>query len=156
MPAHLRTQIRDAVAERLTGLPTTADRVHVGRTRTLAAGLDPAILIYTRRETSDTDSQGSMGSAPRLARSLVLIVEGRANAGGADAAQELEDLLDQIAAEIEPAMVADFSLGGLTQEVTLTATETEIIAPGETHEGRIALTYRIGYRAAENDPTAAV
>lgn len=153
MPAHLRTQIRRAVKDRLTGLPATAERAYVGRTRPLAAGSDPALLIYTRRENSETDSQGS---SPRLARSVTLIVEGRANATGADAAEDLENLLDQIAAEVEPAMVADWSLGGLAQEVTLTSTEIEIVAPGDTHEGRIALQYRIGYRTTECDPTSAL
>lgn len=152
MPTHIRHQIRDRTASTVAGLSTTGTRVYKGRTRALAADHAPSWLIYTRRETSDVDSQGDT----KLVRGLTLMIEGRANASGASAAEDVEDLLDLMSAEAEVAMVADPSLGGIAIEVTLQSTDIEVIAPGDLHEGRIVLQYRVVYRTREADPTAAV
>lgn len=152
MPNHVRHQIRDRAAQVITGLPTTADRVYKGRTRGLSAQHDPTWLVYTRRESSEVDSQGNVA----LARGLTLVLEGRVSTSGATAAEDAEDLLDLMATEAEPAMVSDPSFGGLAHEVTLTATDIEVIAPGDNHDGRIYLQYRVVYRTRESDPTAAL
>jgi hypothetical protein len=152
MPHHVRHQVRDRAALIIAGLPTTGSRVYKSRTRALGAQHEPTWLIYTRRETSETDTQGNVA----LARVLSLFLEGRVTATGATAAEDAEDLIDLMAAEVEPAMVSDPSFGGLAQEVTLTATDCEVVAPGDTHEGRIVLQYRVVYRTRESDPTVAI
>jgi len=152
MPTHVRHQIRDRAASIIAGLPSTSDRVYKGRTRALAAQHEPSWLIYTRREASEVDSQGVVA----LARSLSLFLEGRVSVTGASAAEDAEVLLDLMASEAEPAMISDPSFGGLAHEVTLTATDIEVIAPGDTHEGRIVLQYRVVYRTRESDPNVAL
>ena len=153
MTHHRRRQIRDRAKAQLLGLPSTGAEVYIGRTRELKQGHAPTWLVYARTEGSDVDTQGG-GST--LLRNLALLLEGRANAEGETAAEDLENLLDDMAAEAEGAMALDFSLNGLATEVTLTGTEIETIAAGELHQGRIALRYRVVYRTLETDPTQPV
>lgn len=153
MTHHRRRQIRDRAKTQLLGLPTTGDQVFVGRTRELAQDHAPTWLVYARNESSDTDTQGPNGT---LLRNLTLVLEGRARGEGENAAEDLENLLDTMAAEAEQVMALDFSMNGLAIEVTLTATEIEIIAPGEMHQGRTVLRYRVVYRTFEADPTQPV
>lgn len=149
MPTHLRSQIRDAVVAAVTGLTTTGARVYAGRARPLAKDSDPCLLVYATAETSDVHT---IGSDPILLRSLTLAVEGLAVATEAAA---LEETLDQIALEVEPAITADSSLGGLTLAVTLTGTRIAVEAPGERHAGAIRMEFRVEYRTHEQSPGVA-
>jgi hypothetical protein len=144
--AHVRTQIRDAVVTALTGLPTTGTRVFSGRARPMAKDSDPYWLVYATEERVDVHA---MGADPVQERTLTLMVEGRAVASDAEA---IEVLLDQIAAEGEPAIVRDASLGGRTQEVTLTAVRINVEAPGERHQGEVRMEFRVVYRTRESAP----
>jgi len=90
---HTRKLIRDAVAALVTGLPTTGNRVLIGRTRSLAAGHLPTLLIYTTEEQSDRPMEGNPGG---LGRDLLLAIEGRTST-----ATPPDDLLDAIASEVE-------------------------------------------------------
>lgn len=56
---HARTEIRDALVTRLTGLPTTGPRVYPGRTRSLAEGHEPTLLIYATSEQSARAIEGN-------------------------------------------------------------------------------------------------
>ncbi|WP_262048656.1 hypothetical protein [Bradyrhizobium sp. Bra78] len=152
MPDHVRKQIRDYVAAGLGALATTGDRVFVGRTRPLAKGHQPTLLIYTRSETS---RRAVSGRPPLLERDCTLHIEGRVVA-----AAPPDDLLDTIAAEIEAGMAAmvDYQtakfFGGLALNVRLSATEAVAEAEGENHIGGIRLEYLVTYRTAEGAPTA--
>ena len=146
--AHVRSQIRDAVVAALENLPTTGSRVYAGRTRPLAKDHAPTILVYAIEESSDVDA---MGANATLFRNLTLAVEGRViGAETPDAA------LDRIAAEVEPAIVADPTLGGIAREVTLTATRINAQAPGESQAGEIRMEFRVQYRTIESAPQTAV
>jgi hypothetical protein len=151
--SHVRTQIRNAVVAALAGLPTTQGRVFSGRTHPLGKVHLPTLLIYATEEVSDADT---MGSAPILLRTLTLSVEGRAVTVGPNAARDIEETLDRIAAEVEAKIVADPSLDGLTKEITLTATRINAQSPGESHAGEVRMEYRVLYRTAENAPATAV
>lgn len=150
MATHVRTQIRDAVVMALTGLATTGSRVYAGRARPVAADSDPYLLIYATEERSEVEA---MGADPVILRELTLAVEGRALASEAAA---LEETLDRIALEVEPAVVRDSSLGGRTREVTLTATRVAVQAPGEAHAGEVRMEFRVAYRTRESAPHIAV
>jgi hypothetical protein len=152
MSLHMRTQIRNYVVPGVTGLPTTGANVFVGRTRPLPNDHPPALLIYTRTETS---VRAVAGRPPLLERPCTLHIEGRVLT-----ASPPDDLLDQIAAEVEAAVAAliDYNagifFGGLVQNVELTGTESFAKAEGEKHVGGVALQYRVTYRTAEGLPTA--
>lgn len=144
-PKHVRTQIANAVIATLTGLPTTGANVFKGRTRPLAKGHPPTLLVYVRSEQSSADAMGILGRALRLR------IEGRVTM-----ADVPDDTLDQISLEVEPAMVADPSLGGLVREVTLISTTIDTVAPGDAHAGEVAMEYQVFYRTRENAPAVAV
>ncbi|WP_152033397.1 hypothetical protein [Bradyrhizobium sp. DOA9] len=152
MPDHARKQIRDAVVAGLTGLATTESRVYVGRTRPLPKEHQPTLLIYTRSESSN---RAVLGRPPKIERRCTLHVEGRVSTAGPP-----DDLLDQVAAEIEAGIAAMINygtavfFGGLAQNVQLTATESVAEADGERHIGGVRVEYLVTYRTVEGAPTA--
>lgn len=149
---HMRQQIRDHVGAGLTGLPTTGSNVHVGRTRPLAKGHAPALLVYMRRETARRDSHGR---PPRLERACTLFVEGRVQQAGVP-----DDALDAIAGEVEAGVAAliDYGrsifFGGLARNVEFVGTELIADAEGEQHIGGVRLEYLVTYTTAEGAPGA--
>lgn len=152
MADHVRKQIRDAVVAGLTGLPTTAGRVYVGRTRPLKVAHEPTLLIYMRSETA---ARGAMGRPPKLDRVVILDVEGRVAMAGVP-----DDMLDQIAGEIETAMwgLADAGgtfLNGLATNIKPVSTELIAQAEGDNHIGGVRVEYMVTYRTTEGAPTAA-
>lgn len=151
--SHVRQQIRDAVVERLTGLNTTAKNVMVGRTRPLPLDYDPTLLIYTTpAQSGGQETAGPISlSYPRtVRRTMSLSIWGRVQQ-----ADPPDDLLDTIAAEIETAMAADSTFGGLVKDSALAGTVSQVDANGDRHEGGIRLTYAITYVTRENAPTVA-
>ncbi|MDA9499280.1 hypothetical protein [Bradyrhizobium sp. CCBAU 11357] len=153
MADHVRKQIRDAVVQALTGLPTTAGRVYVGRTRPLSPAHEPTLLVYMRSETS---ARGAGGRPPKLDRVGILDIEGRVSLPDVP-----DDTLDQIAAEVEAAMwglvdqLGTF-LNGLARDIKLVSTEMIAEAAGERHIGGVRLEYLVTYRTSEGAPAAAV
>ncbi len=145
---HVRAQIREAFAARLTGLTTTGPRVYAGRTRPLAKDHDPALLVYATEETSDV---AAMGAPATATRALTVMVEGRVSGSAPP-----DETLDAIAAEVETAIGANWKAGGLAKEVTLVATRLRAQAPGESQLGEVALEFRVSYRTREGAPETAV
>jgi hypothetical protein len=139
---HTRKLIRDAVAEKVDGLPTTGGRVLIGRTRPLDKNHQPALLIYAREETSDRPMDGNPAS---LGRELTLAIEGRVVTSSPP-----DDLLDQIAFEVEGVM-RDTELNGLVFDTLLTRTSVDVVADGERHVGAIRLEYRVRYWVPEEE-----
>lgn len=144
MTTHARKQVRVAVIARVTGLTTTGARVYPGRTRPLTENHDPTLLVYVREERAAADSQGR---PIELLRTLSLSIEGRVSSGNPP-----DDALDQIALEVETAMGADPTLGGVVFDSQLAATRIATDAPGQRQVGAIRLDYTILYRTAENAP----
>lgn len=147
MSAHRRKQIRDAVVDRLLGLSTTGDRVHGGRTLPLADNFSPTLFVYARAERSRTEASGE--ARRPLARQVKLAIHGYVSI----AATDPEDTLDQIALEVERAMMADETFGGLI--VALELSETDLNAELDEQRrrlGEIRLTYDIEYSTAADDP----
>lgn len=133
---HARTEIRDAVVERLTGLPTTGARVYAGRTRKLEARHAPTLLVYTVNEQAARPLEGSPGS---VGRALTLLVEGRVSA-----ASPPDDLLDTIASEVEAKLRnAEDALDVF--DIQLQSTAIDVQADGERHIGEINLIYLVRY-----------
>lgn len=155
---HLRQQIRDAVAARVTGLTTTQARVYLGRTRPLEQDHLPALFVFTRQEISRLLSLGR----PRTTLRIVdLKVEGRvqlaAQGAGVDTAQACEDLLEDIALEVERKMFGeDTTFGRLVKDLVLTGTVKTVTAAGDRHEGSMLLSFDVSYATREAAPDSAV
>ena len=146
MSAHLRKQIRDAVVARLTGLATTGARVHGGRTLPLSDNFSPTLFVYARAERSRTEAMGGAGRP--LARQVKLVIHGYVSL----AATDPEDTLDQIALEVERAMMAEETFGGLVVAIELSETDVNAELDDQRRRlGEIRLTYDIDYSTAADD-----
>ena len=83
----------------------------------------------------------------------MLMIECRANGAESD---DLEDLLDVMAAEVEPAILDNWSFGGLASAAALVKSRTRIEAKGDLLNGGIRLEFRVTYSTEEGRPTVAI
>lgn len=149
MPDHVRTQIRDAVAARLSGLATSGNRVFPSRIYPLGDASLPCLLVYLDEETI---SELSIG-APILDRFADLQIRAcaKANAG-------LDSLLDTMLAEVETAMASavpvDFGL--LKSQPVPIRIDMQLDDSLEKPVGFSTITYRINYCTAASSPTTAI
>ena len=146
--SHVRTQIRDAVANVLNRLPETGFNVFKGRYFSIQAPKLPALLVYTTNEDAELSIMGSSRGSDRV---LTLVIEAYAKSSGV-----VEDALDKIAVEVEEAMAADYTLGGLTRDVRYTGYELDANADPEQTVAVIRLTYDIKYRVSAGDVETAL
>lgn len=147
MANHLRRQIREAAATRVTGLATTSSRVFQMRIYPLQAAELPGLLVFTNNETAQ---RLTIGAPSIMERSLELVVEGYARA-----TSNLDDTLDGIAKEVEVAIAGDYNLGGLAKAATLRATQVELV-DADQPIGMIRLTFDVTYMAREDTPDVAL
>lgn len=142
-----RKNIRQKVVELLLYKTAAEDRVFSNPARNLWQENLPAILVYSRSETVNEFS-----SAPRtLKRSLRLAIECVANAD-----ENLDDQLDDLTEEVERALGADESLGGLASDCLLEEVTMELKGDGQTVIGSCALTYLVTYFSEIKDESEIV
>jgi hypothetical protein len=159
--AHQRKQIRDAIVARLIGAPdpqtdpetfatAAGARVFANRAKPLFPSELPAILVYTKNETSQISNE-----APReYNRGLVVQIEIVASALSAGS---LDDALDALAEQVETAIFSEETFGGLVTDTILGETEMELLEEGEKPIGaaRISLSMPY-YQQLPGDLTAAL
>lgn len=138
--AHYRQTIRDAVKARLLAAATLAGgNVFTSRARPVLEILqrrEAVLSIYTSDETSERSPDGYT-----LERRLVISIEGMA--GGGD---DLDDELDNFAAQVEAAIDADPRLGNLlSDDMTLTDTTSDISARGGQQVGAFRMDFEAAY-----------
>jgi hypothetical protein len=146
---HVRQQIREAVVEKLTGLPTTLDNVFTGRAHNISDKRLPGLAVRTADEVSDLDAKRR---DPILRRDVALIVEIRAQ-GNDDT---IVNLLDGIAAEVEIRMGEDPRLGGLATNTVLTESGPALDPDGNAVSGVLVLQWTVAYRTSRMDPERAL
>lgn len=86
-----------------------------------------------------------------VSRVLDVIIEGYVSATA-----NYDDTLDQIAVEVEEALAADVTLGGLAKDTQVTAFEADFSGDGEQPVAVGRFTVTVQYRTAENDVETAV
>lgn len=145
MAAHLRTQIRDAAVLVLGGLATTGARVFPSRLHPLNEAELPALRVYTAEESVALSAPG--GAASLLERELALRVD-----VVVQAADGFDDDADQATKEVEQAMAADPSLGGLVKHCFLTRIDPQPSVEGDRPTIVQTLTFLALYYAAANAP----
>lgn len=147
MPAvHVRRQIREAVATALTGLSTTGARVSQARMAPRRASDLPCLLVETADERIEQTAQS------RLTRELTVIVRCFAKANTA-----LDDTLDQIAGEVETALAAAGTLGGLVPGgVTPVQASIDFDDTLEQPAGVLVMEYRAVYFGALGSPNTVI
>lgn len=142
--SHARQQVRDAVATTVTGLTTTGARVYPGRIHPISRLRLPCLFVYSLEEAVD-DSGEVMGLDQW--RRLTVAVEAIAEAN-----QSLDDTLDDICAEVETAVHADVTLGGLTKWCEYTGVEIELDEGMQKPVGSARMTFMAEYRVDATDP----
>ena len=141
--AHVRKQIRDAVVTAVTGLTTTGSNVFRNRVFPLETSKLPGLCVFTKSESVDFDTL----HIPRsIMRTLDLGVEAYVVA-----TSNYDNTLDTIAVEVEEALAADVTLGGLSKDLQVTAFEAEFIGDGEQTVAVGCFTVLVQYRTLEND-----
>ena len=148
MANHLRQQIRDQIKTTLTGLTTTGNRVTDSRVYPIASNGTPALVIYTKSETSEPIV---IGIDRLMSRELSVVVEGYAKA-----ISNFDNIIDTISKEVEEAIAADTTLNGLVKDCYLESTEIEFNAEGEKPLGYVSLTFLTNYYVKETNPDVAV
>lgn len=123
MTDHVRKQIRAAAATALTGLATTSTRVYDSRVYPMQDENLPGLRVFTPSESSQPLE---MGRTRARARNLILVVEAcvKANTSYADTA-------DLITKEVETALDADNTLGGLCKMIEPVGYEEILSGEGE-------------------------
>ena len=141
--SHVRQQIRDDIVTTLTGLTTTGSNVFRSRIFPVEETNLPALCIYTKSETSEYDTIGLPRSVNRVLDVAVeAYVKGVSN---------YDNTLDTIAVEMEEAIAADITLGGLAKDAQITAFEADFAGDGEQPVAVGRFTVTVEYRTVEND-----
>jgi len=138
---HARKQIRDACEAALADLATTGANVFSDRAIAKADNQLPSLLVYV---DSTRAERGDIGSTDR---EMSLKVRCRAAGAGA------EDSLDQMAAEVEAALLSDVPLKALIKDIQFTGDDTEFAFPADKVLGQIILTFTLLVMTPEGDPT---
>lgn len=140
-----RKAIRYAVKSALLNKTAAADRVFANRTdpvmdqaTDIDAGTEqfPLLLVFTRNERSEVFDE----SPRRYRRTAEVLVEGTLNAG-----DQSDDALDDLAQEIENAVLVDDTLGGLVNDTKLTNTAMVLGSNGRKVIGGVTLTFEVEY-----------
>lgn len=154
---HPRTIIRQALIDKLKtkvndAFPTAAeDRIYGSRAKPLFDQFLPAILIYSRNETIleerfVTDGYGASK------RELELAIEAVAIGSVVSGDEQIDDLLDKIAKQIEDALDG-FEIPSRKADILrLKTTEIDVAIEGSKIYGAIRLTYSIIYYTANKPP----
>lgn len=148
MSDHVRKQIRDAVKTTLAGLTTTGARAFTSRVYPLAMNEYPCILIYTKEEAARI---ATLDAPRRSERTLTLTVEAVTQLSAV-----LDDTLDQICKEVEVALTAAPTLGGLSQDLWLARTEVQLNDEGAIPFGKALMEWSIEYDVHEFTPDVPV
>ena len=148
MANHIRQQIREYFGTTLTGLSTTGSNVYESRIYPIENSKLPALVIYTKSETSEPIV---IGTDRVMSRELSVVVEGYAKA-----TSDFDDTVDTISKEVEEAIAADRTLDGKAKDTYLESTEIEFNGEGEKPLGYVSLTFLTNYYVKETNPDVAV
>jgi hypothetical protein len=148
MANHIRQQIREYFGTTLTGLSTTGSNSYESRVYPIENSKLPALVIYTKSETSEPIV---IGTDRVMSRELSVVVEGYAKA-----TSNFDDTIDTISKEVEEAIAADRTLGGLAKDTYLESTQIDFNAEGEKPLGFVSLTFISNYYVKEKNPDVAV
>ncbi|WP_430430197.1 hypothetical protein [Oceanicaulis sp.] len=140
--AHVRTQIRDLLATRVTGLETCGSRVFKNRVKPLQQSDLPAINVSSGDEQIDRMTQNT---PRRLGRLMQVHFDLIADADSDGAA----DTLDTIAAEIEAVMLEGSWSSALIFNVTPVSLTESYDGEGRKVVAQSRLTYEVEYHTAE-------
>lgn len=141
MPTHPRQVIRHAVVSQLVGKTGAGSRVYPDRRIPFQRVELPALAVYVPTESVEIQSRAT---APReLDRRAQVVVE-----AAVQQAENVDDALDALALQVEDALHADWTLGGVASDLLLTSTETDVVDTGKQLIGVARLEFEVRYYSA--------
>lgn len=144
---HIRQRIRQKIIEALTGLHTTGTKVVSSRVFSLPQQALPALSVYTKEESSEYISL----TIPRtIQRTLSIAVEIFVAAN-----TNSDNLIDTICEEVEAAVSADVTLGGLSKDVIIDSFDSDFDGEGEVPVARATINILVVYFNEEGSPQTA-
>jgi hypothetical protein len=146
--AHVRQQIREYFGTTLNNLATTGANVYESRVYTLQEDTLPSLVIYTKSESSEPIV---IGTDRVMSRDLSVVVEAYCKA-----VNNFDDTIDTICKEVEEAIAADRTLGGLAKDTYIETTDIEYTGEGDQPVGFVTLNFLTNYYVKESDPDVAV
>lgn len=142
--SHGRTQIRTALATALTGLATTGSRVFVNRVHPVTDAELPCLIISTDAEQVQHATLRAPRSQDRQITATVRIV--------ARATASLDLAIDTSLGEIETALLANRTLGGLARDSRIDRIEIGLDDGAERPTAQGIVFILIDWIAIEGSP----
>lgn len=146
--SHVRQQIREQIGTTLSGLATTGSNVYQSRVYPLNESSLPALLVYSKAESSTITTMGAGLATERI---LNVTIEAYVKAN-----LDFDDTIDTICAEIETAMGNDPKLNGKARFSYLESTDIEFDGDGENPVGYATMNYIVEYRTLQNAPETGI
>lgn len=141
--AHVRKQIRDNIVTTITGLATTGSNVYRTRVYPLADAKLPGLAVFTDSE----EIEPSTITPPRTQmRTLTVRIEAFVKG-----VSNFDDQIDTISEEVEEALAADITRGGLAQDTRITGFEADFSGEGDQPVGVGRISVLVDYVTIEND-----
>jgi len=136
---HPRTVIRDAIKAALLHQTAAEERVVSSRKQSRRQEALPAIGIYTPEEQTDP---ASVNTAPRtLDLILPVMVE-----VVIEVDEHVDNELDAVAEQVETALEADLTLGGLIKTLWPSKTTLDVMEDARRTVGVLQMTYQVEYQ----------
>jgi hypothetical protein len=145
---HVRQSIRDDIIDTVTGLTTTGARVYKSRVYPMDASKLPGLCVYTKDEASTVLT---MGPNRTISRTLTIVIESYVKA-----LTGYDDELDDIALEVENALMTDRTRGGLAKDTQVTSFQADFSGQGEQPVATGIITIDVVYHTKEASAGAAV
>lgn len=144
---HVRRSIREAaVAILAANVSAVEGRVYPSRVRGLQEHELPALIVATPAESVSYGSGGPV--RPRIQdRSVTLYVD-----VVAEAAEDVDDVIDDIAESVEAAMASDATLGLGAKDLRLTGSQSTVVGDGPELRGVARLQYSVSVSTREGVP----
>lgn len=144
--------IRHFIRDLLKGKTDAGQRVFANRAVPVWESELPCILIYTREDPKDISV-----NAPREYRSnLQLVIEIIAE-GYSDSLDQVDDVLDALASQVEYEIDQDHRLSGHAEDLFYETTSFQIRENGNKYVGALIMTFRVPYlKSSFRDPATLV
>lgn len=140
--AHVRKQIRDEVVSTLTGLATTGSNVFRSRVYPLGDSKLPGLAIYT-----DTEEIAPQTISPPRTQLRTLTITVDCYVKGVS---NFDNDLDTISEEIEEALAADLTRGGLAKDTRITSFQADFSGEGDQPVATAKISIEVDYVTLEN------
>jgi hypothetical protein len=149
--SHVRTQIRDRVADILTGLETSGERVYKTRVHPITRESMPGLCVYCAAEKADIEN-----SSLRATTKIVdLVIDAYA------AGEDFETVADTMQAEVEKALFADIDeynryFNSLAINLTYSASDSKYDGDCALRYGICRAIYKVEYQTEDGNAETAL